>query len=623
MLTSKQRTKPLKRPKIRHAEYYDLQNVLDDLYRRSGEDATFIHLMDIIVSTENVKLAYRNIKRNAGSGTPGVDGRNIEHLASLSEAQYVALIQGQFRAYRPRPVKRVEIPKPNGKTRPLGIPTIVDRIVQQCILQVLEPICEAKFYNRSNGFRPNRSTENAIAQCYRMMQTGKLHYVVDIDIKGFFDNVHHGKLIRQMWAMGIRDKKLLCIVKAMLKAPIVMPDGKIVQPEKGTPQGGILSPLLSNIVLNELDWWIASQWEEHPTHYPYKHRTNKAGSEIKSHTYRALRQSRLKEMHIVRYADDFKIFCRNYNDAMLTFKAVKGWLKDRLGLDYSHEKSQVVNLKQHYSDFLGFKMKVCKIGNDMALCSHVSDKAMQQMHAKLSSLIHDIKHPVNRQEQQKAILRYNATVVGMHEYYCLASRAAYDFYSLAYPLKIQMHNGFMGLSSHGDKNSSKVVKHYAKSKQLRFLNGLPILPVGYVSNKQAMDKNRRVNRYTPEGRMLIHKNLGIETSTMIWMMRNPVVNRSIEYADNRLSLYAAQYGKCSVTQKQLKPFDIHCHHKCPVQYGGTDEYHNLTLVTLAVHKLIHATEPVIIEKYLVELNLHASQHAKLNQLRILAHNEAI
>lgn len=396
-MTSEQQKHKPKQSKIRYTEYYDLQSIFDSLYADSLNGKTFQNLMRLIASGENIKLAYRTIKGNKGSGTPGVDKRTIKDLAALREEQYVRLIQKQFSWYTPHPVKRVEIPKPNGKTRPLGIPTIVDRIVQQCILQVLEPICEAKFHERSNGFRPNRSTEHAIAQCCRLMQIQHLHYAVDIDIQGFFDNVNHGKLIRQMWEMGIRDKKLLCIVKQMLKAQVVLPDGTRTTPTKGTPQGGILSPLLSNIVLNELDWWVTSQWEEMPTHYEYKTRQNAHGTDIKSHTYRVLRRSKLKEMYIVRYADDFKIFCRR------------------------------------------------------------------------------------RQDAEKA------------------------------------------------------------------------------------------------------------------------------FEDNRISLYAAQYGRCTITGVNLMSYDIRCHHKVPLENGSTDEYGNLVLVTEAVHILIHATLGETIQKYLKELQLNKKQ----------------
>lgn len=129
-----------------------------------------------------------------------------------------------------------------------------------------------------------------------MIQKQGLHFVVDIDISGFFDNVNHHKLKSQMWNMGIRDKKLICIISEMLKAPILMPNGKKIFPTKGTPQGGILSPLLSNIVLNELDWWIASQWEFMPTHYPYQLCKNINGSESRGPIFSALRKSQLKEM---------------------------------------------------------------------------------------------------------------------------------------------------------------------------------------------------------------------------------------------------------------------------------------------------------------------------------------
>ncbi|HAQ1332390.1 TPA: group II intron reverse transcriptase/maturase, partial [Enterococcus faecium] len=253
---------------LRHAEYYEMQNTFDDLYAKSKNGDIFTHLMDIILSRENILLAYRNIKANAGSKTAGTDGTIIKDIGKLPAETVVKkvryIVAGSPHGYRPKPVRRKEIPKPNGKTRPLGIPCMWDRLIQQCIKQVLEPICEAKFSENSYGFRPNRSVENAIKATYNRLQISQLHYVIEFDIKGFFDNVNHSKLIKQIWAMGIRDKHLIFILKRILKAPIKMTNGTITYPEKGTPQGGIISPLLANIVLNELDHWVESQWQENP-----------------------------------------------------------------------------------------------------------------------------------------------------------------------------------------------------------------------------------------------------------------------------------------------------------------------------------------------------------------------
>lgn len=176
-----------KRQKLRNTEYYNLQKSFDRLYAESLDGRNFKKLLSLIQSDENIKLAYRNLKKNKGSKTPGTDGMTISDIERYLEEKLIFTVRKRLENYVPQPVKRKEIPKPNGGIRPLGIPTILDRLIQQCIKQVLEPICEAKFHERSNGFRPNRSAENALAQCYKMMQQMNLHYVVDIDVKGFFD----------------------------------------------------------------------------------------------------------------------------------------------------------------------------------------------------------------------------------------------------------------------------------------------------------------------------------------------------------------------------------------------------------------------------------------------------
>ena len=298
-----ERNKALKKAKLRHAEYYDFQGIQDKLYADSLKGKEFKNLVEIIARPENIRLAYRNLKGNHGSNTAGTDGRTIKDLERLSDERLLSLVQRKLEWYEPQSVRRVEIPKDNDSTkmRGLSIPTILDRLIQQCVLQVLEPICEAKFHDHSYGFRPNRCQEHAISRVYMNIQISHYHYVVDIDIAAFFDNVSHGKLLKQMWTMGIRDKKLISIILAMLKAEVA----GIGFPEKGTAQGGVISPILSNIVLNELDWWIASQWEEIPTTKKYATSTNPNGSENKGNKYKMLRDyTDLKEVTCVRYADD-------------------------------------------------------------------------------------------------------------------------------------------------------------------------------------------------------------------------------------------------------------------------------------------------------------------------------
>ena len=571
--------------------------------------------MGIISSEENIGLAYRNIKSNKGSKTAGADGKTIDNLKNWSSKDLVRHIQKSFEWYTPGKVRRVEIPKGDGRMRPLGIPNIKDRLVQQCILQVLEPICEAKFHERSNGFRPNRSAENAIAQAMTMIQQRSLYYVVDIDIHGFFDNVSHGKLLKQMWTLGIRDKKLISIISTMLKAEIA----EIGFPEKGTPQGGIISPLLSNIVLNELDWWIASQWENMPTRTEFTIRHNRAGAEIKSHVYRALRRSNLKEMHSVRYADDFKIFCSSHADAVKAYHATAKWLKDRLGLDVSPEKSRIVNLKRQYSEFLGFKLKVQKRSNKYVVKSHLCDKAYKKVQKKLTEEVKKLEHSADDKAQFMQLMTYNAVVAGIHQYYCIATAVSEDFGKLAYGVKKQMHNRLRNdLTRKGELKKGYIKEKYGKSSQLRFLHGRPVVPIGYIQSRNAQHKRKSVNKYTPEGRELIHKNLNIDTKTMLWLMRNPVQGRSIEYADNRISLYAAQHGKCAVTGSIMEAHEIHCHHRKPIAKGGTDEYGNLVLISAPVHKLIHASDMATIKFYLNLLNLDSTQILKLNKFREMA-----
>lgn len=616
--------KSKKKQKLRNAEYFDLQGTFDRLYAESKRNKIFHSLMDIVVLEENIMLAYRNISKNKGSKTAGADGKTIQYLSGFTNIALINYVKRRLFYYHPQPVRRVEIPKGDtGKTRPLGIPTITDRLIQQCFLQVLEPICEAKFHERSNGFRPNRSAENALAQCYAMIQKRDLHYVIDIDIKGFFDNVSHGKLLKQMWSIGIRDKTVLSIISSMLKAEVA----GIGFPTKGTPQGGIISPLLSNIVLNELDWWITSQWENMPTRKVREYARSDNGVIDKNQKYEMLRKgSTLKECYIVRYADDFKIFCRKRGDAEKLFIAVKNWLKERLGLDISSEKSKIVNLKRQYSDFLGFKLKAVRKGSKSnksskyAVESHMSNKAIRKVKTQARKMIKQIEYPNNQGDESKAIGAYNAYVSGVHNYYRYATHISKDIRKIAFGITRTMKNRLGNrLQKQGDALPKYIEERYGKSKQIRYIHSQAIIPIGYLQTKAPLYKKREINQYTPKGRLLIHKELeSVNIGVLHYLMKNPVQHASIEFNNNRLALYCAQHGCCIVTKEPLGIGEIHCHHKTPRKQGGTDKYNNLVLVSEKVHILIHATDEKVISTYSAILKLNAKQKSNLNKLRQLA-----
>ena len=612
--------KAKKKSKLRHAEYYDMQKTFDSLYADSKSGEVFGHLMDIISAPSNIKLAFRNIKGNDGSHTAGTDGRTIESLAVMPEDKFVKLIQKQFRRYEPKAVKRVEIPKPNGKMRPLGIPCIIDRIVQQCILQVMEPICEAKFYEHSYGFRPCRSAENAISYAYGLAQRNKLHYVVDVDVKGFFDNVDHRKLLKQIWTLGIRDTKLIQIIKAMLKAPIEMPDGETVLPSKGTPQGGILSPLLANIVLNELDWWIASQWDEMVRHmkHPCKVTYYPNGAEKKCNSYTALKKSNLKEMRIVRYADDFKIFCRTKEDAEKTYYAVKDWLWKRLKLEVSDEKSKVTNLRKRDSEFLGFRIKLRRKSNSWVITSNVCDKAIHRIGKEMADSVKAIQSSKTAEEISLNVGDYNAKVIGVQDYYCIATRVNLNFSDIARPINGQLLHRIDGIKKQGEIKNRYLRKRYGKSKQMRWIGETPLVPLAYVQFKIPMRKSRKINPYTPKGRAEIHDNLRIDVNSMLWLMGHPIPTESVRYNDNRVSLYAGQDGKCAITGKKLDVQTCICYRKTNDCKKDNDSYQNLLLLSLQGLAIVNSEDMMSVVALVKEYSLNAKVITKVNKLRATA-----
>jgi len=270
-------------------------------------------LLEEILSRENLNAAYLAVYRNKGAA--GVDGVTIDELKEyLISHKEEILEEIRARKYTPQPVLRVEIPKENGKKRKLGIPTVVDRVVQQAIAQVLSPIFETQFSNASYGFRPKRSCEMAVVRSLEIMNDG-YDWIVDIDLERFFDTVHHDRLMNII-SRTVSDGDVISLIRKFLVSG-VMVDGRREESSVGTPQGGNLSPLLSNIMLNELD-----------------------------------KELEARELHFVRYADDCNIFLRSESAANRVMESITKFIEKKVGLIVNAEKSKVCRPKQ--LKFLGY-----------------------------------------------------------------------------------------------------------------------------------------------------------------------------------------------------------------------------------------------------------------------------
>jgi group II intron reverse transcriptase/maturase len=299
------------------------------------------HLLESILAPGNLNRAYKAVMRNKGCG--GIDKMSCEQLLPWLKANKNELVSSlQNGTYRPNPVRRVEIPKDNGKKRLLGIPTVVDRVVQQAINQVLTPIYERQFSKTSYGFRPKRGCHDALRRAQKTVDAG-YKYVVDLDLERFFDTVNHSKLI-EILSRTIKDGRVVSLIHKYLRSG-VMNRGVFEASEEGTPQGGPLSPMLSNIMLNELD------------------------KELES-----------RGLPFVRYADDAMIFCKSRRAAQRVKESITRFIEGKLFLKVNHEKTTVSYVRG--VKYLGYSFYVN--GGKCLLSVHPKSKA--KMKSKLKEL---------------------------------------------------------------------------------------------------------------------------------------------------------------------------------------------------------------------------------------------
>ena len=392
----------------------ELRKLQDKLYQHSkkvydeGGRPALKGLLEIMSAEATIITAIHNIKSNHGSETPGVDSKTMRDYLQHSHSWVIRDIQSAFKHFEPQKIRRVYIDKPGkAEKRPLGIPTIRDRIVQECMRIVLEPIFEAQFFAHSYGFRPMRDAPMALERAKLLVHHTGYHWIVEGDISKCFDRIDHAILLKRLYHMGIRDRRVLQIIKAMLKTG-VMDECEVT--EEGTPQGGLISPLLANVYLDIMDEWITKQWEIKKTEYPFSKPYRK---------YKGLRRTALIPGFLVRYADDFIIITDTRAHAEDWKKRLQIFLHSKMKLTLSPEKTLITDIRKKYIKFLGYEYKVVP-GKARKGYIPRTIPERDRLRRKTDKIAHDIKkipHYYSREQMVDAINRINSQIRGIIQYY--------------------------------------------------------------------------------------------------------------------------------------------------------------------------------------------------------------
>lgn len=577
-----------------------VQRIQTMLYVKASQEpeTRFRRLYKYLTRQEWIAAAMEKVLRNRGSRTAGIDGKTRKHYGDDETRQTLANeVLGELKTgnYQPQPVRRVYIPKANGKKRPLGIPTIKDRVVQMMAKMLLEPIYEATFLPCSYGFRPNRCTWDALAEAYHYLQPFSQYYtVIEGDITNCFGTINHSVLMQQL-KRRILDKQLLALIWSMLKAG-VMEDLQYFETQEGTPQGGIVSPLLANVYMHRLDEYMHTRFHDINPSTRFQRR----------------KKGQLVSVRYIRYADDFIVLVRDGERAAELKTELADYINQELKMTLSEEKTWITHAKEGF-DFLGVRTFIgLKRSNPQKTLPYQipAEKSVKAYRQKVNALTDPDLDYLPPGERIKTI---NWLIVGWANYHHWGN-AKDTFSKLNYWTIKKVHTMLRRYTPKGKKTTylmyfrpvsectnlkkwKKYTQWLTPSVEVPGNIRLGILPMSIISTGEYW--RYRGNKIPPAFRLLDDQSLWNERETEFYTDLEAIEGAevgqasrwyegkySLMYFVNRESVFRRDKFTCTVCgyKSQRQKGDVHdleIHHIDP---EGGYEAENLRTVCLACHR---------------------------------------
>lgn len=558
-------------------------------YQNGIVDMRCLHPM--VYDNRNVALAVRQLSQSPGKMALGPDGTNYKTLESYSVDELAGIVRERLFRKQMDYVRRTYIPKVNGKMRPLGICSIWDKLVEKCIQLVVEPYCETKFVESSFGFREQVSTHNALAKVKNQCQT--MPYVLSVDMKDYFGTIDPDITYRELWHIGVKDQIILNYIYRFIKKGYFEDSCKVEDP-KGSPQGSILGPLISNVYLHRFDVWLRDQgdcWHDKTVAKFHNH----------VHKRRNLEVTNLKIGIHVRYADDILVLCKDHEDARRFRYSVTKYLTNNMKLVINEDKTKIYDLTKEKMKYLGYDFyafrqntKNVKKKGKLMVANTLPKVKEDIITEECRRLLKDIR----KNPTFETFHNWNAYVEGIHNYYCGMTHFCVSFRKIGWRIQKLFYHTMEKRAKFTTEQSCKDKFLHGKysswgKKGYYCFNGYPVIGINWANWDSSLiaavkGTARRKNPY--DYGKAKHKP-GVSMEMITYLVNTSRYIKNSRLAMFRISKYSSVKGISYLSGEFVPVDEYHCHHIIPKCKNGTDDFENLCVLSETEHRILHSATP--------------------------------